>query len=81
MDPNEAKTRAQSLINVIETMYETKIVNLGDVIDRITEITVDEERILAICSTLNSWVAMNPEVQGREIIMPVEIVDKAAERV
>jgi hypothetical protein len=81
MNPEEAGERARELLNVIETMYELRIANLETVIETITEITMDEERILAICTALNSWVAMNPAVQGRAVEIPVEVVIELARRV
>jgi hypothetical protein len=35
---------------------------------------VEESRILAICTALNSWVAMDPAVQGRAVEIPVDFV-------
>jgi hypothetical protein len=81
MNPEEAGERARGLLNVIETMYELKIVNLETVIETITGITMDEARILAICTALNSWVAMNPAVQGRAVEIPIEFLTELSRRV
>jgi len=81
MNREEAGERARGLLNVIETMYELRIVNLETVIETITEITMDEARILAICTALNSWVAVNPAMQGRAVEIPVDFVIELAGRV
>jgi hypothetical protein len=52
---------------VIENMYEIRITNSEQVIEAITEKKnpLDEQRILTISTSLNSWVAMNPFGYGR----------------
>jgi len=64
MNPEQAKARARALLDVIETMYEIRITNLEQVIEAITEKTLDEQKILTITTSLNSWVAMNPMDTG-----------------
>jgi mannose/fructose/N-acetylgalactosamine-specific phosphotransferase system component IIB len=73
MNPEQAKDRARALLNVIETMYEIRITNLEEVIEAIIERTLDEQKILTICTSLNSWVAMN--VLGGEVEIPREVVN------
>jgi len=73
MNPEQAKDRARALLNVIETMYEIRITNLEEVIEAIIEKTLDEQKILTICTALNSWVAMN--VLGGEVEIPREVVN------
>jgi mannose/fructose/N-acetylgalactosamine-specific phosphotransferase system component IIB len=73
MNPEQAKDRARALLNVIETMYEIRITNLDEVIEAIIEKTLDEQKILTICTSLNSWVAMN--VLGGEVEIPREVVN------
>ena len=80
MNQEEAEDRACGLLNVIETTYEIRIVNLETVIETITGITLEESRILAICTALNSWVAMDPAVQGRAVEIPVDFVIDLAGR-
>ena len=80
MNQEEAEDRARRLLNVIETTYEIRIVNLETVIETITGITLEESRILAICTALNSWVAMDPTVQGRAVEIPVDFVIDLAGR-
>ena len=41
MNPEEAEDRACGLLNVIETTYEIRIVNLETVIETITGITLE----------------------------------------
>lgn len=74
MNPEQAKARARALLNVIETMYEIRITNLEAVIEAIIEKTLDEDKILTICTALNSWVAMNAAVMG-EVEIPGEVVN------
>ncbi len=80
MNKEEAEDRARGLLNVIETTYEIRIVNLETVIETITGITLDGNRVLAICTALNSWVAMDPTVQGRAVEIPVDFVIDLAGR-
>lgn len=80
MNPEQAKDRAKALLNVIETMYEIKIVNLEEVIEAILEKTLDENKILTICTALNSWVAMNGAVK-REVEIPIEVVNGLTEKI
>jgi hypothetical protein len=80
MNQEEAEDRARGLLNVIETTYEIRIMNLETVIETITGITLDESRVLAICTALNSWVAMDPGVQGRAVEIPVDFVIDMAGR-
>ncbi len=80
MNREEAQARARALLNVIETMYDIKIVNIGDVIETITARTCDERKILAVCTTLNTWVAINNEALSREVMIPLDVVQGLAER-
>jgi mannose/fructose/N-acetylgalactosamine-specific phosphotransferase system component IIB len=79
MNPEQAKDRARALLNVIENMYEIKIINLESVIEVITEKTLDEQKILTICTALNSWVAMN--VLGGEVEIPMAVVNELAGKI
>jgi len=82
MDPEQAKAHARALLTVIENMYEIEIINLESVIVAITEKTVDEQKILTICTALNSWVAMNPNAAlTGEVEIPVDVVNELAERI
>ena len=80
MNQEEAEARAHGLLNVIETTYGIRIVNLETVIETITGITLEGSRILAVCTALNSWVAMDPTVQGRAVEIPVDFVIDLAGR-
>jgi mannose/fructose/N-acetylgalactosamine-specific phosphotransferase system component IIB len=75
MNPEQAKARARALLGVIENMYEIRITNSEQVIEAITEKTLDEQKILTISTSLNSWVAMNPLDRG-EVKIPVEVVNE-----
>lgn len=80
MEPEQAKDRTKALLNVIETMYELRIVNLGEIIEVITEKTQDEAKILTICTALNTWVALNA-APGGEVEIPVEVVNGLAGKI
>ena len=80
MNPEQAKDRARALLNVIETMYEIRITNLDAVIEAITKKTLDENKILTICTALNSWVAMNTALRG-EVEIPMEVVNELTRRI
>ena len=80
MNPEQAKDRIKALLNVIETMYELKIVNLEEVIEAITEKTQDEDKILTICTALNTWVALNAALRG-EVEIPREVVNGLAGKI
>jgi len=80
MNQEEAEDRARGLLNVIETLYEIRIVNLETVIETITGLTLEGSRILAICTALNSWVAMDPAVQGRAVEIAADFVIDLARR-
>jgi len=80
MNPEQAKDRIKALLNVIETMYELKIVNLEEVIEAITEKTQDEDKILTICTALNTWVALNAALGG-EVEIPREVVNGLAGKI
>ena len=75
MNQEQAKARARALLDVIENMYEIRITNSEQVIEAITEKTLDEQKILTISTSLNSWVAMNPMDTG-EVKIPVEVVNE-----
>ena len=80
MNPEQAKDRTRALLNVIETMYELKIINLEEIIEAITEKTQDEDRILTICTALNTWVALNAALGG-EVEIPLEVVNGLAGKI
>jgi len=79
MNPEQAKDRARALINVIENMYEIQITNLDVVIEAIIKKTLDENKILTICTALNSWVAMN--ALGGEVEIPMEVANEWAGKI
>ena len=80
MNPEEAKARAQALLNVIETSYAIRIVNVEEVAVVITEKTCNEQKILAICTALNTWIALNAGLSG-EVEIPLDFVDSILENV
>ena len=80
MTPEEAKARAHALLTVIETSYGITIVNIEAVIAAITGKTLDEQQILAICTVLNTWVAINAGVTG-DVLIPLDVLNGLAERV
>ena len=80
MNPEQAKARTRALLNVIETVYELKIVNLEAVIEAITQKTLDENKILTICTGLNTWMALNAALGGY-VEIPLEVVHGLAEKI
>ena len=75
MNQEQAKDRARALFDVIGNVYEIRITNSEQVIEVITEKILDEQRILTISISLNSWVAMNPLGTG-EVEIQVEVVNE-----
>ena len=75
MNQEQAKDRARALFDVIGNVYEIRITNSEQVIEVITEKILDEQRILTISTSLNSWVAMNPLGTG-EVGIQVEVVNE-----
>jgi len=75
MNPEQAKDRARALLDVIENMYEIRITNLEGVIEAIIKKTLEENKILTICTALNSWVAMNAALMG-DVEIPMEVVNE-----
>jgi mannose/fructose/N-acetylgalactosamine-specific phosphotransferase system component IIB len=80
MNQEEAKARAQALLNVIENAYAIRIVNMEEVAKAITEKTCDEQKILTICTALNTWVAINAGLSG-EFEIPLDVVNGLAGKV
>jgi len=80
MNLEQAKARAQALLNVIETSYAIRIVNVEEVVGAITEKTLEEQKILAICTALNTWVALNAGLSG-EVEIPLDFVNSILENV
>nr|QNO56742.1 hypothetical protein HGIILDEE_00031 [Methanosarcinales archaeon ANME-1 ERB7] len=80
MNPEQAKAHVKSQINVIETVYNIRITNLEEVIEAIIEKTRNVDKILTICTALNSWVAMNASPTG-VVEIPLELVNELMERI
>ena len=84
MGEEEAKARmrmhTKELLSVIEAMYEVRIVNIESVIEFIISETLDADRILMICTALNSWVALNSAPYS-EIELPLEVVEEFVRRI
>lgn len=80
MNLEEAKERTRALLNVIETVYELTIINFDEIITVITGQTLDEDKILSICTGLNTWVALNVPFGG-EVEIPRAVVLGVAERI
>ena len=84
MGEEEAKARMRmhikELLSVIEAMYEVRIVNIESVIEFIIGETLDADRILMICTALNSWVALNSAPYS-EVELPLEVVEEFVRRI
>jgi hypothetical protein len=80
MDPNDARARAQALLQVIEAAYAVKILNLDEIVVTITRRTSEEPKILKICTALNTWVALNAGPEGL-VEVPLEVVIALAQQI
>ena len=82
MEEEESKARMhiKELLSVIEAMYEIRISNIESVIELIIGETHDADRILAICTALNSWVALNSSPYS-EVELPLEVVEEFVRRI
>lgn len=80
MNKEEAKARAQALLNVIKNAYAIRIINTEEVAKAITEKTCDEQKILTICTALNTWVTLNAGLSG-EFEIPLDIVNGLMEKI
>ncbi len=65
---------------MIESAYELRIVNAEAIIETVIRATCDADRILAICTALNSWVALNAVPTG-EIEIPLDMVEELISRI
>ena len=80
MNLEQARARARELLAVVETMYEIWITNLEEVIESIIARTQDADKILTICTALNTWVSMNVGLTG-EVAIPQEVVNELTEQI
>jgi hypothetical protein len=69
MTQKEIEDRAIGQMMVIEKTYNIKITNREEAARMISFAIDDPRRVLLICSSLNSWVAMNG-LQGEIAIPP-----------
>ncbi len=80
MDPDEARARAQSLLQVIEAAYAVKIRNRDEIVVAITRKTCAEPKILKICTVLNTWIALHASPEGL-VEVPLEVVTALAQQI
>ena len=80
MDTVDARARAQALLQVIEATYALKILNRDEIVLTITRHTVEESRILKICTALNTWVALYAGPEGL-VTIPHQIVIALAQQI
>ena len=80
MDMIDARAHAQELLQVIEATYAVKILNRDEIAFTITQHTCDEQKILTICTALNTWVALNASPEG-QIAIPLQMVIALAEQI
>ena len=59
---------------VIEKTYDVKIANREEVARRISKAVENPRQVLLICTSLNSWVAMNG-LRG-EITIPPSLLER-----
>jgi hypothetical protein len=69
MTQKEIEDRALGQMMMIEKTYDIKITNREEAAKKISLGVDDPSQVLRICSSLNSWVAMNG-LQGEITISP-----------
>jgi hypothetical protein len=74
MTQKEIEDRALGQMMMIEKTYDIKITNLEEAAKKISFAVDDPRQVLLICSSLNSWVAMNG-LRG-EIVIPASLLDR-----
>ncbi len=77
MHMNEIASRMRAQLTVIEQIYDIKIQNKDEIIRLAVENINDPRRVLALCTSLNTWAANNC-IKG-DIVMPLEVVISAIE--
>ncbi|MBN1455856.1 MAG: hypothetical protein JW945_06375 [Methanomicrobia archaeon] len=80
MDIVDARARAQALLQVIEATYALNILNRDEIVHTITRHTVEESKILKICTALNTWVALNAGPEG-VVTVPLPMVIALAQQI
>ena len=68
---NELESLCKAQLMAIEQIYKIEIKNRDDVARLIGETAGDKWQVLTICTSLNSWVAMNLE---EVIAIPSEVL-------
>jgi hypothetical protein len=74
MSQKEIEDRALGQMMVIEKTYDIKIANRQEAARMISMAVEDTRQVLLICSSLNSWVAMNG-LRG-EITIPSSLLER-----
>ncbi len=69
----DQEERARSQLMAIEQAYGIKIKNRDDAARIIADRVEDPRRVLSICTSLNSWIALN-NCQG-EFDIPSKLLD------
>jgi len=74
MSQKEIEDRALGQMMMIEKTYDVKIANREEVARRISKAVENPRQVLLICTSLNSWVAMNG-LRG-EITIPPSLLER-----
>jgi hypothetical protein len=74
MSQEEIEDRALGQMMVIERTYDVKIANRQEVARMISRAVENPRQVLLICTSLNSWVAMNG-LRG-EITIPSSLLER-----
>jgi hypothetical protein len=74
MSQKEIEDRALGQMMVIERTYDVKIANREEAARMISKAIENPRQVLLICTSLNSWVAMNG-LQG-EITIPPSLLGR-----
>ena len=74
---DELEERAKAQLMMIEKIYALKITNRDEVARLIASEVDNDRQVLAICSSLNSWILLNRK-QG-DVVIPREILKRLFE--
>ena len=80
MDEADARARAQALLQVIEATYAVEIINRDEIVSLIVRHTREEQKILKICTALNTWIALNAGPEGW-VEVPLQTVIALAQQI
>ncbi len=74
---NEIVEQAKAQLMMIEQIYGLKIINRNEVAQLISSNVDNNRQVLAICSSLNSWILLNKK--KNEVIIPQDVLSRLFE--